>query len=212
MFDGAREHETFLGIDPGLSACGFGAVRRVGASFVAVAAGAVRTGRDLPLAQRLAALEEELEGLVAELDPVAVIVERVLFQANARTAISVGQASGLALAVAARAGVEVVQYSPNEVKLAVAGDGGAGKREVQEMVARLLGLDEVPRPADAADALALALCHAWKARLDGAVGAAARTGNTRSAVIAAAAAPADRLASSVAAALARDGAMRGAPG
>lgn len=168
--------ETVLGIDPGLSACGYGAVARAGASCRAVAAGVIRTDRALPLARRLAALEAELESLVASLRPGAVVVERVLFQANARTAISVGQASGLALAVAARAGVEVVQYSPNEVKLAVAGDGGAGKEEVQVMVARLLGLAEVPKPADAADALALALCHAWKARLDGAIGAAGSGG------------------------------------
>ncbi len=169
MFDASDALDPVLGIDPGLSACGYGAVCRAGASFTAVAAGAIRTDRALPLAQRLAALEEELESLVAALGPIAVVVERVLFQANARTAISVGQASGLALAVAARAGVPVVQYSPNEVKLAVAGDGGAGKREVQTMVARLLGLAEIPKPADAADALALALCHAWKARLDSAV-------------------------------------------
>ena len=90
---------------------------------------------------RLADLERELEALVAELRPVAVAVERVLFQANARTAMSVGQASGLALAVAARAGVPVTHYSPNEVKLAVAGYGGAAKEQVQAMVARVLGLD-----------------------------------------------------------------------
>ena len=104
--------------------------------------------------------------------PVAVAVERVLFQVNTRTAMSVGQASGLALALAGRAGIPVVHYSPNEVKLAVAGDGGAGKYEVQTMVMRLLQLAEVPEPPDAADALALALCHWWRAPLaaQGAVG------------------------------------------
>ncbi len=172
MFDSLLD-ETVLGIDPGLSACGYGAVRRAGDSFVAVASGAIRTERTLPLENRLADLEGAVADLVADLRPIAMVVERVLFQANARTAISVGQASGVALAVAARAGVPVVQYSPNEVKLAVAGDGGADKREVQEMVARLLGLANVPKPADAADALALALCHAWKARLDRAVAAGA---------------------------------------
>ena len=92
-------------------------------------------------------------------------VERVLFQNNARTAISVGQASGLALVAAAQAGVPVVQYSPNEVKLAVTGDGRADKLAVQTMVTRLLDLREVPRPPDAADALALACCHMWRAPL-----------------------------------------------
>jgi crossover junction endodeoxyribonuclease RuvC len=93
----------------------------------------------------------------------------VLFQANVRTAISVGQASGLALAVAARAGIPVAQYSPNEVKLAVTGDGRAGKREVQEMVTKLLRLSVTPKPPDAADALALALCHVWRDRLGQAI-------------------------------------------
>jgi crossover junction endodeoxyribonuclease RuvC len=97
------------------------------------------------------------------------VVERVLFQANVRTAMSVGQASGLALLVAARAGVPVVQYSPNEVKLAVTGDGAADKAQVQIMVTRLLALAHTPRPADAADALALALCHLSGARFEAAL-------------------------------------------
>ncbi len=155
-----------LGIDPGLSRCGYGVVHRDGATFTAVACGVIRTppGDDLP--DRLAVLAAELEALVAEQRPWAIAVERVLFQVNARTAISVGQASGIALAIAGRERIPVVQYSPNEVKLAVAGDGAAGKEEVQAMVARLLRLREVPRPADAADALALALCHWWRAPLD----------------------------------------------
>jgi crossover junction endodeoxyribonuclease RuvC len=159
-----------LGIDPGLSRCGYGAVRRDGATFTAVACGVIRTRADAPLPDRLAALAGDLEGLVAEQRPQAIAVERVLFQVNVRTAMSVGQASGLALAIAGRERIPVVQYSPNEVKLAIAGDGGAGKDEVQAMVARLLRLHEVPRPADAADALALALCHGWRAPLRAAVG------------------------------------------
>jgi crossover junction endodeoxyribonuclease RuvC len=95
----------------------------------------------------------------------------VLFQTNARTAISVGQASGLALAASARRAIPVVQYSPNEVKLAVTGDGAADKLMVQQMVARLLRLDGPPKPADAADALALALCHLWRARTEQSVAA-----------------------------------------
>jgi crossover junction endodeoxyribonuclease RuvC len=158
-------HGVVLGIDPGLSRCGYGAVHRSGTEFTAVAYGVIRTppGDDLP--DRLAVLAAELDALVAEQRPLAIAVERVLFQVNTRTAMSVGQASGLALAIAGREGIPVVQYSPNEVKLAVAGDGAAGKEEVQAMVARLLRLREVPRPADAADALALALCHWWRAPL-----------------------------------------------
>ena len=158
-----------LGIDPGVSRCGYGAVARSGSKLTAVSCGVIRTAPADPLPDRLAALATELEQLVAETRPVAVAVERVLFQVNARTAMSVGQASGLALAVAGRARIPVVQYSPNEVKLAVAGDGGAGKEEVQVMVARLLALREVPQPADAADALALAVCHWWRAPLRAAV-------------------------------------------
>ena len=112
-----------------------------------------------PIPRRLAALRAELVALIAELKPDVVIVERVLFQTNARTAMAVGQASGVALLSAAEAGLDVVEYSSNEVKLAVAGYGAASKRQVQEMVASLLGLGEIPRPPDAADALALALCH-----------------------------------------------------
>jgi crossover junction endodeoxyribonuclease RuvC len=152
----------------------------------------LRTSPSDPLPQRLAGLEAELEALVAQLRPAAMVVERVLFQTNVRTAISVGQASGLALAVAARAGVPVVEYSPNEVKLAVAGDGRAGKEEVQRMVARLLRLDAVPEPPDAADALALAVCHVWRARVVGAIDAAG------------AGEPGARLDARVAAALARE--------
>jgi crossover junction endodeoxyribonuclease RuvC len=160
---------TTLGIDPGVSRCGYGAVVRDGASVRAVAAGAIRTDRAAPLPERLAHLQRELDDLLDELTPHAVVVERVLFQVNARTAISVGQASGLALAAAARRGIAVTQYSPNEVKLAVTGDGAADKLAVQRMVARLLRLPARPEPPDAADALALALCHAWRSRLDTAV-------------------------------------------
>jgi crossover junction endodeoxyribonuclease RuvC len=158
-----------LGIDPGLSRCGYGAIVHNGARARAVACGVVRTDPQSPLPNRLADLEAELADLVAQLRPCAVAVERVLFQTNARTAISVGQASGLALAVAARAAVPVTMYSPNEVKLAVTGDGRAGKAEVQEMVAKLLRLAAPPKPADAADALALALCHLWRDRLGRAI-------------------------------------------
>ena len=162
MFDPAG---PVLGVDPGVSRCGYGAVARRGGALHARACGVIRTSPADPLPERLRALADELAALVAELRPSAVAVERVLFQANVRTAMSVGQASGVALVVAARAGVPVTQYSPNEVKLAVTGDGRADKRAVQTMVTRLLGLAEVPKPPDAADALALACCHLGRSRL-----------------------------------------------
>jgi crossover junction endodeoxyribonuclease RuvC len=149
-----------LGIDPGLTRCGYAVVDGRGAGqATAVAMGVLSTPRTDPLPQRLAALRVELTALIEEFRPHAVAVEQVFFQVNVRTAMSVGQASGLALAEAALAGCEVVQYTPNQVKDAVAGWGGADKGQVQKMVQTRLGLATVPRPPDAADAAALALCH-----------------------------------------------------
>ncbi len=165
-----------LGIDPGLSRCGYGAVTDDGGRLRAVAFGHLSTSPDAALASRLGLLLDDIEALIADVGPDVVVVERVLFQVNARTAMSVGQASGLALAAAARAGIAVVQYSPNEVKQAVAGYGSAGKEQVQKMVQTLLGLSEIPRPADRADALALAICHLSGARLREAT---ARAGSVR---------------------------------
>ena len=116
-------------------------------------------------------------GTLAELRPAAIAVERVFFQTNVRTAMSVGQASGLALVVAVRAGVPVGQYTPNEVKQAVAGYGAADKAQVQAMVARLLHLSEVPKPPDAADALALAICHLSAGRFREAAGVSTAGGS-----------------------------------
>jgi crossover junction endodeoxyribonuclease RuvC len=148
-----------LGIDPGLSRCGYGCVRSDGAHKRAVAAGVITTALDESVPRRLAVLRAELHGLFSDLHPDVVVVERVFFQTNVRTAMSVGQASGVALLTAVELGCEVAEYTSNEVKLAVTGFGSATKDQVQRMVARLLDLDAVPRPPDAADALALALCH-----------------------------------------------------
>jgi crossover junction endodeoxyribonuclease RuvC len=178
MFDDVARGRTVLGIDPGLSRCGFGAVAERAGGPRALRYGTLRTDARVPVPERLAALLGDLEVLLDDVDPAVVVVERVLFQTNVRTAISVGQASGLALALAARRGIPVVQYSPNEVKLAVAGDGGADKVAVQTMVARLLGLRARPEPADAADALALALTHARGARRRAVVPETAGAGTT----------------------------------
>ena len=124
-----------------------------------MAVGVLTTAPTELLPRRLAQLHTDITALMAELKPDVVAVERLFFQVNARTAMAVGQASGVILAAAALAGAEVAQYTPNEVKQAVAGFGGAPKEQVQRMVQALLGLSALPRPADAADALALALCH-----------------------------------------------------
>ncbi len=121
--------------------------------------GVIRTPASDPLATRLATLRMEFTSLIAEFEPDVVAVEQVFFQVNVRTAMATGQASGLALAEAAIAGCEVIQYTPNQVKDAVAGWGGAGKEQVQKMVQARLKLSTLPKPADAADAAALALTH-----------------------------------------------------
>ncbi len=155
-----------LGIDPGLTRCGYAVVDGRGSNDVtAVALGVIRTPPGDAVPQRLAALRRELEALLAEFRPAAVAVEQVFFQVNVRTAMSVGQASGLALAAAAAAGCDVCQYTPNQVKDAIAGWGGATKEQVQRMVQARLRMASEPPPPDAADAAALALCHLASAPL-----------------------------------------------
>ena len=161
-----------LGIDPGLTRCGYGAVVRQDGNLRAVAAGVLRTETALDVAVRLAELQDGIRSLLRELAPEVVAVERLFFQSNVRTAMSVGQASGVVLAEAAAAGCTVVQYTPNEVKSAVTGSGGAGKEQVQRMVQAILGLATTPRPPDAADALALALTHHARAPLAARIGSA----------------------------------------
>ena len=166
-----------LGIDPGLSRCGYGLVARgEGSSLRARAAGVLETDPHLELAQRLLVLHSELQSLLDDLRPDAVVVERVFFQVNARTAMAVGQASGLALLAAAAAGCEVAQYTANEVKQALVGYGAATKEQVQRMVAQVLGLGAVDGPPDVADALALAICHLTTVPLRRAVDAAIGSG------------------------------------
>ena len=148
-----------LGIDPGLSRCGYSCLTGRGSATRAVAAGLLTTPPDDPIPQRLASLQREIRSLLAELRPDVVALERVLFQVNVRTAMGVGQAAGVVMAEAVGAGCEVVEYSPNQVKQAVSGDGAASKEQVTRMVQMLLGLDEPLRPPDVSDAAAVALCH-----------------------------------------------------
>lgn len=153
-----------LGIDPGLTRTGYGLVRR-GRGTEAVAAGVIRTDPAQPMAARLLELERDLTAVIAEHAPDVVAIERVFTNRNRQTAIAVGRASGVVLLAAARAGLEVAEYSPNQVKLAVTGDGSAPKAAVAAMVARRLSLPGVDGPADVADALAVAMCHTQSVRL-----------------------------------------------
>ena len=162
-----------LGIDPGLTRCGYGGVGRAGVVLTATAAGVVRTDPAADVPSRLAELHDGITALLDELRPDVVAVERVFFNANVRTAMSVGQASGVVLAAAAGAGCAVAQYTPTEVKHAVTGSGAADKAQMTRMVQALLRLSQPPRPADAADALALALCHHAVAPLQDRIAAAA---------------------------------------
>ena len=152
-----------LGVDPGLTRCGVGVVEvdaRRRARLVAV--DVVRTPASMPLEERLLIVARGIEALLDEHAPDAVAVERVFAQANVRSVMGTAQVSGLALRAAAERGIPVALHTPSEVKAAVTGYGSADKAQVGAMVARLLGLDEAPKPADAADALALAICHAWR--------------------------------------------------
>jgi crossover junction endodeoxyribonuclease RuvC len=169
-----------LGIDPGLTRCGLGVVEgSVGRPLSMVAVGVVRTPPTLDLALRLCEIERGIESWIDEHRPDAVAVERVFSQHNVRTVMGTAQASGIALLVAARRGLPVALHTPSEVKAAVSGSGRADKAQVGAMVTRLLRLDAAPKPADAADALALAICHIWRGgaqtRIDAAVAAAGRT-------------------------------------
>ncbi len=152
-----------LGVDPGLTRCGFGVVdgapgRRLSMVDVSVA----RSSKDEPLERRLLAIEQALEQVLDATQPDAVAVERVFSQHNVRTVMGVAQVSGVVLVAAARRGLPVALHTPSEVKASVTGNGRADKAQVGVMVVRLLGLSEVPKPADAADALALAICHVWR--------------------------------------------------
>ncbi|MGH2462405.1 MAG: crossover junction endodeoxyribonuclease RuvC [Candidatus Limnocylindria bacterium] len=146
-----------LGIDPGSAACGFGVVASDGPNLRFVDAGTVRTDPEHTEAVRLAELEDALDRLVAEYHPDRVAVERLYFQRNVRTAMAVGQARGVAILVAARHGLPVTEPTPNEVKLAVCGNGAADKRQVAVMVSRLLGVQLKGASDDATDALAVAI-------------------------------------------------------
>lgn len=153
-----------LGVDPGLTRCGLGVVdsgpRR---ELSAVAMGVLRTPPDMPIHQRLLTISAGIEEWIVRHDVDAVAVERVFAQHNVRSVMGTAQVAGLAMVAAARAGLPLGTHTPSEVKAAVTGSGRADKLQVQEMVRRILRLTQRPQPADAADALALAICHIWRA-------------------------------------------------
>jgi crossover junction endodeoxyribonuclease RuvC len=152
-----------LGVDPGLTRCGLGVVDGAPGRATLVAVGVARTPADAALGLRLVGLERVIEEWLDLHRPDAVAVERVFSQANVRTVMGTAQAGAVAIVCAARRGLPVVLHTPSEVKAAVTGSGRADKAQVGLMVARLLRLDGPPKPADAADALALAICHLWRA-------------------------------------------------
>jgi crossover junction endodeoxyribonuclease RuvC len=156
-----------LGIDPGTATTGYGLVREnPDASLSVVEYGAILTLAKLPMPERLLELYKRLNEILLLHRPDTGAVEKLFFQSNVRTALSVGQARGVALLSLAQAGLEVAEYTPLQVKTAVVGYGGAGKDQVQQMVRALLSLSEIPTPDDAADALAVAICHVHSYRIN----------------------------------------------
>ena len=155
---------VILGIDPGTAITGYGVISEAEGGPRALAYGVIRTPAKQELSKRLVTIYAELNDLLDAHHPDAVAVEEVFFSKNARTALSVGHARGVVLLAVARREIPLFHYKPTQVKQAVTGYGGADKRQIQEMMRMLLGLEDIPRPDDAADALAIALCHlnsAW---------------------------------------------------
>jgi crossover junction endodeoxyribonuclease RuvC len=160
----ARQPIRVLGVDPGLTRCGIGVVDGApGRALTLVKVGVIRTPSEDDIAARLLAIQIEIEEWLDTCRPDAVAVERVFSQQNVRTAMGTAQAAAVAIVAAARRNIPVGLHTPTEVKAAVTGNGRADKDQVTTMVTRLLRLTESPRPADAADALALAICHLWRA-------------------------------------------------
>src|ERR671918_3007755 len=166
---GGRGH-TILGIDPGTATMGWGVVRQEGNRLRYMQHGAITTPPDWEMPRRLGRLFDGVTELVRGYMPGTIAVEELFFNTNVTTAITVGQARGVALLAAHRAGVEVAEYTPLQVKQAITCYGRAQKRQVQEIVRALLNLREIPRPDDAADGLAIAIAHAFSSRISGKVG------------------------------------------
>ncbi len=154
-----------IGIDPGTAITGWGVVEGDGDDLVMVAGGVVTTAAGTPLPQRLQIIYRDLTGIIEQWQPESSAIEELFFSKNAKTALAVGHGRGAAMLALANAGLSVAEYKPLEVKQAITGYGGADKLQIQQMVKLLLSLDDIPRPDDAADALAVAICHLHSARL-----------------------------------------------
>jgi len=155
-----------LGIDPGTARTGYGLVRQDGSGTLQlIAHGVITTNPGIPQAERLHELHSQLGQIISEHHPVEAAVERLFFQKNVSTAMTVGQARGVILLALQQAGLPIGEYGPQDIKLAVTGYGGAGKGQVQRMVKTLLAMTEMPTPDDAADALAVAICHCHSSRI-----------------------------------------------
>lgn len=152
-----------LGVDPGLTRCGVGIVENLShQNLLLLGVGVIKTSPELPLELRLLELEKELAHWIDRYHPDVIAVERVFSQLNVKSAMSTAQAAGVALVLAARRGIPVVMHTPTEVKAAVTGSGRADKKQVAKMVQSILKLEEIPKPVDSTDALALAICHLWR--------------------------------------------------
>ena len=152
-----------LGVDPGLTRCGVGIVEGViGSPISLVGVGVILTPAEAPLEQRLLDLDQQLSEWINLWKPDVIAVERVFSQHNVRTVMGTGQAAGIALLLAAKAGIPVMMHTPSEVKASVTGSGRANKAQVALMVQKILNLETIPKPVDATDALALAICHIWR--------------------------------------------------
>ncbi len=167
----SAERLRVLGIDPGTAIMGYGVVEEHDGSLRELSHGALLTPAGDPLPVRLLTLYKGLQELITAHRPAAMAIEALFFNRNVRTALAVGHARGVALLTAAQADLPVVEYTPQQVKSAVVGYGGAAKEQVQRMVATLLALPEIPRPDDAADALAIAICHLHSAPFSAMAGA-----------------------------------------
>jgi crossover junction endodeoxyribonuclease RuvC len=159
-----------VGIDPGLAITGYGAVKKLGNSLTALEYGAITTSSESPFPDRLGQIYDGLSQVFMRCSPEVVAMEELFFAANVKTALVVGQARGVAVLAAVKAGVRVVEYKPTQVKQSIVGYGRAEKEQMQKMTRMLLSLKELPKPDDAADALALAICHIHSAGLEGKLG------------------------------------------
>lgn len=168
-----------LGVDPGLTRCGIGVVERNGQKLSLVDLGVIRTPKESDLGARLLELDGELALWIKRAKPDVIAIERVFSQLNVKTAMATGQAAGVAILLAAKSGLPIALHTPSEVKAAVTGSGRADKKQVATMVKRILGLEEMPKPVDTTDALALAICHHWRGTGNARIEAALKRAKSR---------------------------------